>query len=141
MQEMVPDYGKLCYDDKSVANILSLPNLVNKYRVTYDSHQNDAFTVHTNRGITKFRRNKQGLYVFNPTYTTEKSNVVTTLEGNMVGFTSIKIDRAKLDSKIYNNVGLPTVKNFKNVVSTNMISKCSISVADIRNSEKIYMDH
>ena len=70
MQAVVPDYGKLCYDDKSVANILSLPNLVNKYRVTYDSHQDDAFNVHTNRGITKFRRNKQGLYVFNPTYTT-----------------------------------------------------------------------
>ena len=30
IQVMVPDYGKVCYDDKAIANILSLTNLVNK---------------------------------------------------------------------------------------------------------------
>ena len=62
-----------------MVNIFSLANLVKKYTVAYDSHQDDAFTVHTNRGIIKFRRNEQGMYVFRPTYTTEKSNVVTTV--------------------------------------------------------------
>ena len=56
----------------------------------------------------------------------------------MVGFTSREIERAKLSSKIYINVGLPTVKNFKHILSTKMISKCLISVADISNDEKIY---
>ena len=56
----------------------------------------------------------------------------------MVGFTNNKIDRKKLETKIYINVGLPTVKNFNNMVSTSMISKCPISVADIRNSENIH---
>ena len=56
----------------------------------------------------------------------------------MVGFTSRKIKRAKLSSKMYNNVGLPTVKNFNHMVSTNMISNCLIEEADINNAVKIY---
>ena len=87
MQAVVPDYDKVWYDDKAIANILSLTNLVKKYRVTYESHQDDAFTVHTNRGIIQFRRNKQGLYAFKTTYTTENFNAVITLEENMVGST------------------------------------------------------
>ena len=70
MQAVVVDYVKLWYDDKSIANILSLNNLVKKFRVTYDSHQDDYLTIHTNRGSIKFKRNKQELQVFNPTYTT-----------------------------------------------------------------------
>ena len=59
MQGMVPDYVKVCYVDKAIENIFSLTNLVKKYRVTYDSHQYDAFAVHTNRGIIKFSKNKK----------------------------------------------------------------------------------
>ena len=88
MQTMVPDYVKVWYDDKSIANIFSLTNLVKKYIVTYDSHQDYSFTVHTNRGIIFSMIYKQGMYVLNPTYTTANSNVVTTVEENMVEFTS-----------------------------------------------------
>ena len=61
MRVMVPDYGKVWYYDKSIANIFSLTNLVDKYRVSYESHKYDTFTVHANLGIIKFRINKQGL--------------------------------------------------------------------------------
>ena len=61
IQAMLPDYGKVWYGDKAKENILSLSNFVNKYRVTYDSHQNDYYTFHTNRGIIKLRSNKQEL--------------------------------------------------------------------------------
>ena len=71
MQAMIQDYGKVRYDDNAIAHVLSLTNLVRKYIVTYDSHQDDAFYDRTNKGIIKFRRNKQGIYVFNTTYNTE----------------------------------------------------------------------
>ena len=67
IQAMVPDYVKLWNDDKAIADIFSLTNLVNKYRFSYESHQDDGFDVHANRGIIQFRRNKQGMYVFKPT--------------------------------------------------------------------------
>ena len=137
-QEMVPDDGKVFYYDNSIANILSIANLVNKYRFAYDSHQNDDFPVHSNVCIIKLRRNKQGMYVFKSTYNTENSNFITTVEENMVVFTSRQIDRAKLSRKIYNNVGLTTVNKFNHMVSTNMISNCTISVTYISNAGKIY---
>ena len=70
------------YDDKDIANILSLTNLVKNYRVVYDSNQDYAFTVDTNKGMINIRRNKQGLYLFNTTYTTANSNVITAIYGN-----------------------------------------------------------
>ena len=73
MQEIVPDYVKVRYEDRDIANIFSLTNLVKKKGVTYESHQYDAFSNHTNRGIIKLIQNKQGLYVFNTTYTTANS--------------------------------------------------------------------
>ena len=80
MRVIVPDYGKLWYDDKSIVNILSLTIFFNKYRVAYESHKYCALNVCINRGIIKFRINKQGLYVFNTTYTRVNSNVITTVE-------------------------------------------------------------
>ena len=79
MQVMFPDYGKVWYVYNAIANIISLTNLVNKYRLTYESHQ-DFFSVKSNIGIIEFRRNKQGMYIFNLIYTTENSNIVTTVE-------------------------------------------------------------
>ena len=49
IQTMVPDYGKLWYDNKAISNIFLLTNFFNKYIVTYDSHQDYACDVHTNR--------------------------------------------------------------------------------------------
>ena len=86
--------------------------------------------------MIKFRRNKQGINLFKSTYTTENPNVVTTVEEDIVGFKSRKIDRSNSSSKIYSYLGLPIVKNFNHMVSTNMISNCPISVADIINYDK-----
>ena len=56
----------------------------------------------------------------------------------MVVFTIRKIEREKLSSKIYSNVGLPTVNNFKHVVPTRIISNFPILVTYISNSKNIY---
>ena len=117
MQAMVPEYGKVWYDDKSISNIFSFANLVNKFRVNYDSNLDDTFTVHTNIGIMKLRRNEQGFYVFKPTYITTISDFVTTVEDNMVVLKIRQIYSSKLSGKI-----LPTVKNFIHMLSINMIS-------------------
>ena len=56
----------------------------------------------------------------------------------MMGFKGGLIERAELSSKIYNNLGLTTVNKFNHMVLINMISKCTISVADVRNADIIY---
>ena len=74
-----PDYGKVWYDNKAIANIFSIANLVKKYMVNYDSNIDNYFTFHTNRVVIKFRSNKQVLYVFNTRYNTAESNIVITV--------------------------------------------------------------
>ena len=51
---------------------------------------------------------------------------------------SRQIERGGLVRKIYNIVEMATVKKFKHMLSTNMISNCPISVADIINAKIIY---
>ena len=60
MQAMVPNYVTVWYDYKATENIFSFTNFANNYKVNYDSHNDDDFTVHTNRGVIKFREIKKG---------------------------------------------------------------------------------
>ena len=75
-QVKVPDYGTVWFDKDSIANIFPLTNLIKKYRVTFDSEQENTFVVYTSRGQMKFSGNKQGLYVFKPEYKTGETHLV-----------------------------------------------------------------
>ena len=39
----VKNYGEVWFDTRAITNILSLKNVKNKYRVTYDSESEDVF--------------------------------------------------------------------------------------------------
>ena len=46
-----------------------LPSIIyhtHKYRITYDSNKEDAFLVHTDKGIIRFVRTMDGLYAYKP---------------------------------------------------------------------------
>ena len=53
-------YGTVCYHPNSLAHILSLNNVKNKYRVTYYSEGDHCFVVHSSKFI--FRPSKGGLF-------------------------------------------------------------------------------
>ena len=42
----VPDYGTVWFDYESITNIFSLADMSDKYRVTFDSANEQAFIVH-----------------------------------------------------------------------------------------------
>ena len=56
----------------------------------------------------------------------------------MMRFTTRQIERDTLERRIYSNARLTNAKNFKHMVSTNMISNFPIYVANISNADKIY---
>ena len=56
----------------------------------------------------------------------------------MMGFTRRQVERDKLASKIYSNIGLPTGNKFNHTVSTNTISNCPISLEYINIAENMY---
>jgi hypothetical protein len=53
LQATLPGYGTVWFDPKGIANILSLLNVKNKYRVTFDSSIDDTFYVHKSDGSTR----------------------------------------------------------------------------------------
>ena len=62
-QGVCKNYGEVWFDTRTITNILSLKNVKNKYRVTYDNKSEDVFTVHMNKGrIMQFKMHEDGLH-------------------------------------------------------------------------------
>ena len=65
-----PNLGEVWYNDKSIANILSLADVRKVCRVTMDSDDEPALLVHQLDGsVMKFKEHESGLYVYNPNVT------------------------------------------------------------------------
>ena len=63
-QATVPGFGNVWFQEDAIANIFGFGDLVNKYRITYDSEKEDAFLVHMEHKTVKFTRTPEGLYQF-----------------------------------------------------------------------------
>jgi hypothetical protein len=51
----VSGFGKVDYDEDAIANIFGFSDLKKKHRITYDSSKKDAFLVHMDNEIIKFK--------------------------------------------------------------------------------------
>ena len=138
---------KVWHDPKSMTNIFSFAKLADEYRITYDSDKEDAFCIHTQSGIVKFKQNKEGLYYYNfpATYKEQVkkadsngNNFVMTVEENKRNYTNQQFNRAKEARKLYHNIGAPTIKNYKRIIQSNMIRNCPVTVDDINIAEDIF---
>jgi hypothetical protein len=78
---ILPGYGKVWYADTAMTNVFSLANMERKYRITYDSMKESAFTVHTDKGPLKFTKGPENLYYFKPKIPEQKiqRNLVQTV--------------------------------------------------------------
>jgi hypothetical protein len=102
----VPGYHRpVWFHPGGIANILSMVNMIAKYRVTYDSHKGkypNQFCVHkADGGIRKFQQSRRGLYYLD-TATTGNHTVlaITTVEANKSRYTKRDYSRAQLARKI-----------------------------------------
>jgi hypothetical protein len=60
----LPGYGKVWYNPKGYANILSLSNVGKNSKIIYDSSKNDGFKIYKIYGkILQFKKNNKGLYI------------------------------------------------------------------------------
>ena len=125
----VSNFGKVWFDDRAIANIFGMVDLKKKFRVTFDSAKEDAFLVHMDGNIIKFKCNQEGLYEYKPTedykrslkkpqdVTKRVSNMVSSVEENKKGYTERQFLRAKAARRLYHNVGTPSVENFKGLIA------------------------
>jgi hypothetical protein len=61
----LPGFGLAKYDADQIANIIGFSHMADMHKITYDNSVEDAFNVHTENGIVKFRRDGR-LYTYEP---------------------------------------------------------------------------
>ena len=63
----LPGFGMIHYHKDSVANVLSLSKVSDKYKVTFDNCIDNAFLVHGRTKVHRFKRSPSGLYYLDAT--------------------------------------------------------------------------
>ena len=122
----LPNFGDVWYDDRAITNILSLDSVAQKYRVTYDSEGKHCFTVHKPDELVHFNRAPNGLYYHD---TLERDiTLLNTVEDNKSKFSARQVQRAEVARKVYRMVGYPSIKDFKGMISHNLIANCPVTI-------------
>ena len=108
----VPGLGQTWFDPTQIANIFGFSHMADKYRITFDSDQEDTFLVHSDKGGIKFKRTEDGLYAYKPTtdYTKKVAAMnatiptyrkdgtqmlISTVNENRKGYTQRQFENAK----------------------------------------------
>jgi hypothetical protein len=160
-------WGMTAYHNPNgIANVLSLKSVAEKHRVTYDSwDRNGVFKVHTKDGVVEFKPSERGLHYVDVSaemdvvqhmlvtadiskeeekYDKEGENatkecmVVTTIRGNLEGYTRHEIGKAKEARRLQGMIGNPTERELEGMVREKLIANCPVTVQDVHNANRIF---
>eukprot|EP00957_Ditylum_brightwellii_P022244 1679067-Ditylum_brightwellii.AAC.1 len=62
----IPHLGTHWFNAEAITNIISLSDMTDRYKVTFDSAEDKALLVHLPHKIIHFYQMKNGLYGMNP---------------------------------------------------------------------------
>jgi hypothetical protein len=135
----IPGYNKdVWFSTRAITNIIALRNLIQQYRVTYDSGDK-MFVVHREsqgKPNMEFRMHKCGLHFYDPK--NEKYLAfVNTVSENKEGFTKRQIKGVELTRNLY-TLSYPSMKDFKWVIRSNQIKDLPVTVQYIDVALKIW---
>ena len=135
----LPHWGEVWFNPRAITNIFSYAEMADRYRVTYDSSKQDAFTVHLPHKEVKFQRIGLNLYVFKPETVTQSGiQFINTVEENSRFYTQRQFQRAKKARELYHALGTPSLNDFKAILRMNAIANNPITTLDIKMAEKIF---
>ena len=114
--------------------------MAKRHRITYNSNEEDAVTVHLPTQKIKFSKTQQGLYAFKPTIkkVIKETTLVNTIEENKLFFTPRQFLRAKKARELYHALGTPSIKDFKSIITTNAIADNPVNTEDIELALQIF---
>jgi hypothetical protein len=120
-----PNLGQVWYNDKSIANILSLSDVRKVCRVTMDTQEETAMCVHRLDGsIMKFAEHPSGLYVFTPNDTNNTVTAYTmlsTVTEQKKMFTRREVLAADVARDLYRKIGRPDEAEFQSILRNGLI--------------------
>jgi hypothetical protein len=133
----LPGYGTVWYDPESIANILSLKRVAEKYHVAFDSEHGGSFIVTKPDGkVFEFKQSAGGLYFLDTDETGQVMvNTVADLKSNYTNEDYLKALRAR---ELQIMIGRPNTKHFIQIVTSNQLPNCPVTRADIIAAEHIF---
>ena len=122
----VPYLGQRWFNKNAITNVISLADMANHYRITYDSGKERVFNVHMPHRIIKFYELRNGLYAMNPSIErkpTERQayQLLNTVEENKYFMSDNQLKRAKMARQLYHALGTPSINDLKAMIQMNLI--------------------
>ena len=136
----LPQWGEVWFNDKAVTNIFSYAEMADRYRIKYDSEEDDAFFVYLPNKTVRFERIGNNLYVYKPRNKTipQRIQLLNTVNENKSFYTQRQFERAKRARDLYHALGTPSINDFKSILRMNMITNNPVTTDDIKIAEKIF---
>ena len=135
----LPHWGKVWFKDQAITNIFSYAEMSDKYRITYDSKDDDAFIVHLPEQPVRFERLGNNLYVFKPPMKRNTLRfLLNTVEENKTFYTQRQFERAKRARDLYHALGTPSINDFKAILRMNTVTNNPVTTEDIKIAESIF---
>jgi hypothetical protein len=133
----LPGYGTVWYHPNGTANILSLNKVKERYRMTYDSTNGNAFVVHKGNGTSHtFQQSPRGLFYMDTA--TTGTLLVNTVAENKTSYTNRDYLKAVLAREIQKKIGRPSTRAFIKIVDNKLLPNCPITREDILAAEHIF---
>jgi len=145
------DFGNtpVYFDSRGIVNVLSLYQLGQKIKVTYDStNRGGVFKVFTTAGVIEFAPTVEGFHginlgenpdaaylLINDTDLTFHSRVQT-VRRNYERFTKKQVQCTTLACHIMGMIGAPTQREYQGLVHQKFWQDCPITPSDIANAHK-----
>jgi hypothetical protein len=134
----LPGYGTVWYDPQSIANILSLKRVAEKYHVAFDSKSGGSFIVTKPDGtVFEFKQSPSGLYFLDTNNKKESTVLVNTVADIKSNYTNQDYLKAMQARQLQIMIGRPNTKHFIKIVTSNQLPNCPVTRADILAAEHI----
>jgi hypothetical protein len=130
----LPGYGTVWFHPKGISNILLLNKVKEKYLVTYNSRDGNAFVVHMDNGSAQtFQQSPRGLFYMDTAQT--GTLLVNTVAENKNKYTNCNYSKAVLARNIQKRIGRPSTNTFLRIVDNKLLPNCPVARNDIIAAE------
>jgi hypothetical protein len=113
-----------------------------RYEVTFDNNKGFVMRNKVTGAMTTYTRDEEGLFSASlgpePQTHHEGVSILTTVESNKQLYTKRQVERAEKARKLYQIIGLPSLRDYKQVIQTNQIKNCPVTIEDIKICEQIF---
>ena len=135
-------YGDVWYDKNSVANILSLAEVANKFRITFDTESGNKFILHkSDSSILFFKCENKGLYYHDVRWErnyVKDYTLVSTVGASKNNYTRRQILQADKVVRLYKMIALPSMEDFTSALTTRLVRNSPITTVDAKTTLEIY---